>query len=577
MKIILRFIKPYKALCFFTLLVMVLDVAGGLIIPTITADMINAGVGGGNMDYLVRGGILMLIVTAATSLGGLLGSYLSADLSSKIGRDMRNALYDKSLEFSSYDFEQFGTGSMITRTLNDVNVIQQGITWFIQMVLPVPAVCVMGIVMAFSIDTTMGFLLIVATLFIILLAVFVTRRASLIFDKLQKFLDRMNVVLRENVTGVRVIRAFNKEKYEEKRMRKSFEDYAESSIKANRLFAGLESIAILAINLCIVAILWLGGNRIGSGFMEIGDITALTQYAVMILFYIIMAQMVIILIPRAMICVKRISDVLNHTPEIRDGSVSEKETKTQDVVSFQNAGFRFADADEDTLGNLNFTCGRGQTTAIIGSTGSGKSTIAKLILRFHDVTSGSILLNGRDIRKMPQKELREHIAYVPQKAWLFSGTIADNLRHGNSGASDSQLKHALSVAQSDFVNSLPDGLYSRVSQGGSNFSGGQKQRLSIARALTRKADLYIFDDSFSALDFKTDAALRKALADEVKDAAVLIIAQRVSTIMNADQIIVLEEGKIAGIGNHAFLMKTCPVYRDIAKSQMKGDTNHERK
>lgn len=577
MKIILRFIKPYKALCFFTLLVMVLDVAGGLIIPTITADMINAGVGGGNMDYLVRGGILMLIVTAATSLGGLLGSYLSSDLSSKIGRDMRNALYDKSLEFSSYDFEQFGTGSMITRTLNDVNVIQQGITWFIQMVLPVPAVCVMGIVMAFSIDTTMGFLLIVATLFIILLAVFVTRRASLIFDKLQKFLDRMNVVLRENVTGVRVIRAFNKEKYEEKRMRKSFEDYAESSIKANRLFAGLESIAILAINLCIVAILWLGGNRIGSGFMEIGDITALTQYAVMILFYIIMAQMVIILIPRAMICVKRISDVLNHTPEIRDGSVSEKETKTQDVVSFQNAGFRFADADEDTLGNLNFTCGRGQTTAIIGSTGSGKSTIAKLILRFHDVTSGSILLNGRDIRKMPQKELREHIAYVPQKAWLFSGTIADNLRHGNSGASDSQLKHALSVAQSDFVNSLPDGLYSRVSQGGSNFSGGQKQRLSIARALTRKADLYIFDDSFSALDFKTDAALRKALADEVKDAAVLIIAQRVSTIMNADQIIVLEEGKIAGIGNHAFLMKTCPVYRDIAKSQMKGDTNHERK
>ena len=279
MKTILRFIKPYKLLCFFTLLVMFLDVAGGLLIPTITADMINAGINGGNMDYLIRSGILMLIVTIVTSSGALLGSYLAADLSSKIGRDMRNALYDKSLTFSSYDFEQFGTGSMITRTLNDVNVVQQGIVWFIQMVLPVPAVCIMGIVMAFTIDTMMGGLLIGATLFILLLAVFVTRKASLIFAKLQKFLDRMNVVLRENVTGVRVIRAFNKEKYEEKRMRKSFEDYAEASISANRLFVGLESIALFAINLIIVVILWLGGNRIGAGFMEIGDITALTQYA----------------------------------------------------------------------------------------------------------------------------------------------------------------------------------------------------------------------------------------------------------------------------------------------------------
>lgn len=388
----------------------------------------------------------------------------------------------------------------------------------------------------------------------------------------------MNVVLRENVTGVRVIRAFNKEKYEEKRMRKSFEDYAEAAISANRLFVGLESIALFAINLMIVIILWLGGNRIGAGFMEIGDITALTQYAMMILFYIIMAQMVMILIPRALICVRRISDVLHLAPEIQDGivSVDNNPSQTKEVVRFKNASFRFADADENTLENLDFACKRGETTAIIGSTGSGKSTIAKLILRFHDVTSGSVLLNGKDIRSTTQKELRAHISYVPQKAWLFSGTIADNLRHGNDRATEQQMKHALSVAQSEFVYDLPDGLYSRVSQGGTNFSGGQKQRLSIARALSKKADLYIFDDSFSALDFKTDAALRKALANEVKDAAVLIIAQRISTIMNAEQIVVLEEGRVVGIGNHDFLMQTCPVYQDIAKSQMKGDVNHER-
>lgn len=577
MKTILQFIKPYKWLCFFTLIVMFLDVAGGLLIPTITANMINAGINGGNMDYLIRSGILMLIVTIVTSLGALLGSYLAADLSSKIGRDMRNDLYDKSLTFSSYDFEQFGTGSMITRTLNDVNVVQQGAVWFIQMVLPVPAVCIMGIVMAFSIDTMMGFLLTGATVFILLLAILVTRKASLIFDKLQKFLDRMNVVLRENITGVRVIRAFNKEKDEEKRMKKSFEDYAEAAISANRLFAGLESIALFAINLIIVIILWLGGNRIGAGFMEIGDITALTQYAMMILFYIIMAQMVMILIPRAMICVRRISDVLHLTPEIQDGglSVDNNSSQTKEVIRFKAVSFRFTDAGENTLENLDFICKRGETTAIIGSTGSGKSTVAQMILRFHDVTSGSVLLNGKDIRSMPQKELREHISYVPQKAWLFSGTIADNLRYGNDRATEQQMKHALSVAQSEFVYDLPDGLYSRVSQGGTNFSGGQKQRLSIARALAKKADLYIFDDSFSALDFKTDAALRKALANEVKDAAVLIIAQRISTIMNAEQIIVLEEGRIVGIGNHDFLIQTCPVYQDIAKSQIKGDMNHE--
>ena len=578
MKMILRFLKPYKWLCFFTLAVMVLDVAGGLLIPTVTAEMINAGVRDAKLSFMIERGLVMLGITVITSAGALRGSYRSADLSSRIGRDMRNAIYDSSLKFSAYDFEQFGTGSMITRTLNDVNIVQMGVIWFIQMVLPVPAVCLMGIVMAFRIDREMGILLIGATVFVILLAVFVTRKAAVIFERLQRFLDRMNVVLRENVTGVRVIRAFNKEKAEEKRMRKSFEDYAESAIQANQLFVGLESAAIFAINVCIVLIIWLGGNRIGGGFMEIGDITALTQYAVMILFYIIMAQMVFIMIPRAMICVRRISAVLEHEPEIKDYETNPQQTtqESTEILRFTHTSFRFRDADEDTLADLDFTCRKGETTAIIGSTGSGKSTIARLILRFHDVTAGGIFLDGTDIRTMPQKELRDRISYVPQKAWLFSGTIADNLRHGKENATEEEMNHALAIAQADFVRGLPGGLHARVSQGGSNFSGGQKQRLAIARALMKKAELYIFDDSFSALDFKTDAALRKALAKETGDAAVLIIAQRISTIMNADQILVLENGRIAGKGDHKTLLETCEVYREIAKSQMKGGDGHER-
>ena len=575
MKLILQFIKPYRRLLLLTLLAVMLDVAGGLILPTITANIINNGVGGGDLQYVLQGGILMITVAICTGAGALVGSYFSADLASKVGRDLRNALYDHSQAFSSYDFERFGTGSMITRTLSDVNIVQQSVIMCVQMILPVPVVCIMGIVMAFWIDRMMGFVLIGVTCFIILLAVLITRKASAIFGKLQSFLDRMNTVLRENATGVRVIRAFNKEQSEEERMHASFEQYAEASIQANRLFAGLESAAILAINLTIVAILWLGSGRVGSGAMAIGDITAVTEYAIMILFYVIMAQMVFIMMPRALICSRRIREVLDHQPEIADSGGARTDPSSREVVRFRDAGFRFPDAEENTLAGLDFACRRGETTAIIGSTGSGKSTIAKLILRFHDVTEGAVLFDGADIRQLPQSALRERIAYVPQKAWLFSGTIAENLRYGDSTAGEEKMRHVLRVAQSDFVEKLPDGLESRVAQGGTNFSGGQKQRLSIARALMKEADLYIFDDSFSALDFKTDAALRRALQQEVSQAAVLIIAQRVSTIQHADQIIVLENGRVAGIGTHDQLMTGCPVYREIAQSQAKGGSLHE--
>lgn len=583
MKLILHFLKPYRWLCVFTILAMLLDVAGGLLVPRLTADMINIGVESGSLDYMIRKGIAMLAVTVFSGAGALLGSWLCADLSAKIGEDMRNAVYEKSLTFSAHDFEQFGTGSMITRTLNDINIIQQSVVWCIQMVLPVPAVCIMGVGMAFAIDTVMGFLLIGVTTLIIVLALLVTRKASEIFGRLQRLLDRMNVVLRENLTGVRVIRAFNKEKDEERRMRKTFEDYAETAVSANLLFAGLESTAFFVINIAIVAILWIGGNRIGAGFMEIGDITALTEYSILILFYIIMAQMVIILLPRARVCIGRIREVLEKEPEIKDGegrigpagNPEDKEAGCpadagREAASFSNVTFRFPDADENALTDLNFTCMKGETTAVIGGTGSGKSTIAKLLLRFHDVTEGSVRVGGADVRDISQNELRSRISYVPQKAWLFSGTIADNLGYGSENASEEEMRRILAVAQADFVSSLANGLDSHVAQGGTNYSGGQKQRLSIARALMKKADLYIFDDSFSALDFKTDAALRKALKEEVADAAVLIIAQRINTILNADQIIVLDEGRIVGIGRHEELMENCPVYREIARSQMKG-------
>ena len=589
MKLILRFIKPYRRLLLFVLLVMILDVAGGLLIPTITADIINKGIGGGNLSYIIRQGVLMTVIALITSFGALAGSYLCAVLSARVGRDIRDAVYDHSLKFSASDMESIGTGSMITRTLNDVNVIQQSVIMVAQMILPVPVVCVLGIVMAFRIDMVMGWILAGVTVVILLLAVLVVQKAAPMFERLQRFLDRMNVVIRENVTGVRVIRAFDKEAYEEGRMDGVFENYRNVSIQVCRLFAGLESTAVLVINLIIIVILYMGGNRTGAGAMEIGDITALTEYAIIILFYLVMAQMVMVMLPRALVCIERIRQVLELEPEIRDGTdpgerMKRPGKKANDcgkaavlpgnketpVLCFENVSFRFADADECTLSGMDFACKRGQTTAVIGSTGSGKSVLTRLILRLHDVTEGKILMHGTDIREMSQADLRSRISYVPQKAWLFAGTIADNLRHGDADASEEKMWKILDVAQAGFVRELRGGLEARVAQGGTNFSGGQKQRLSIARALMKEADLYIFDDSFSALDFKTDAELRKALADQIKDAAVLIVAQRVSTIVNADQILVLEDGRVVGIGTHQSLIDTCPVYREIARSQMRG-------
>lgn len=576
MKITMSFLKPYRKQCVLIIFITLVDVAGSLLVPSITAGMINSAVSGGTLFPIVRKGFVMLAISVASGMLTLLGSKFCALLSANLGRDLRGAIYDKSLKFSSADFEKFGTASMITRTLNDVSVVQQAFVSFIQAILPVPMICIMGIIMSFGINGYMGVIILCGTFFVLSAALLIMRKATAIFDKLQRYLDRMNVVVRENITGVRVIRAFNKEQHETKRMKNTFKQYAESSVGANYLFAGLDCLATVVINIVIVVIMYVGGNQVGVGNMKIGDITAVSEYAIWILLYVMMAQMTIIMLPRALTCVGRLSEVLAYVPEICDGSQKLSSVESDDVVSFKNVSFCFEDADEKTLSDLTFTCRKGETTAIIGETGSGKSTVIKLLLRYYDATDGEITLFGQNIRNIPQRDIRNVVSYVPQKAWLFSGTVAENLRYGNPEATKEDLIKALHIAQSDFVFDLPLGIESFVAQGGTNFSGGQKQRICIARALAKKAELYVFDDSFSALDFKTDAALRKTIAEELKNSAVLIVAQRISTIMHADKIIVLSNGKIVGDGRHEELIKNCPTYINIVNSQMKGESDNGR-
>lgn len=572
MKLILRFLKPHWKLCAATIVLLTLDVMGGLVIPTLVAEMLNAGTSGAGAEDIVRTGIRMAAVSLAAGACAILGGYACAVLSARIGQEMREALYAKSLKLSIYDFRQFGTASITTRTISDITTIQFALTTTLQLVVPVPVICLAAMALTFRLDVWMGVLLLAVICAVLLLAWRIMRSASPLFRKLQRLLDRMSAILLENLTGVRVVRAFCSEGREEARMISAFSDYADTSIRANLLFANLDGLSFFFINFFIVAAYWLCGGQIYAGQIQIGDVTAVIEYAILVLFFLMMAQMVILTLPRALECCERVRQVLDHTPEIVDlvDRAPAEAPPGREVLAFRDVSFRFQDAEKDTLSHLDFVCRRGETTAVIGGTGSGKSTVASLILRFHDVTGGAIQLNGTDIRQMPQAALRDHLGYVQQKAWLFSGTIRENLRYSRRDATDEELMHAADVAQAgDFIRSLPEGLDAHVAQGGTNFSGGQKQRLSIARALVKRPELYVFDDSFSALDFKTDAALRKALAAETRDAAVLIIAQRVSSIRHADQIVVLHEGQMAGIGTHEELMETCRVYQEIYESQTK--------
>ena len=595
LRLLLDFMAPYRGLCAAVLVALVFDMGGMLLVPTQVSGMINAAVGAEGAGSLAGHAWSMLAAALVGSGGAVAVSLLASRLAANVGRDIRVAVYRASLAYSGADFERFGTGGMVTRTLSDVNVIQQTLLMGLIMIVPVPIMSTIAVGLAFSIDVQMGWVLLGVTALVLAITVVAVRHSAPIFTRLQGYVDRMNVRLREVIGGVRVIRAFGRESEARGRLDETFEDYAENAIRVNVLFSTADSMTFFLMNGVESLILWLGAGRVGAWAMQIGSITALIEYAMLIMFFMMMAQFALLSVPRAIACLNRAGEVLSLVPEIRDGAAFEgqaaaatgAETSSaagacgraadshEEVARLDHASLRFRDADEDTLHDLSFSLRRGEFTAIIGNTGSGKSSVAKLLLRFNDATRGRVTFGGRDVRDLPQARLRSRIALVPQRAWLFSGTVAENLRHADAGAADEALWHALDVAQAGFVRELPRGLASRVAQGGTNFSGGQRQRLAIARALVREADLYVFDDSFSALDFKTDAALRRALRPELAHAAMLVIAQRVSTIRDADQIVVLDDGRVVGLGTHEELLASCPTYRSIAESQERRGGSHE--
>ena len=570
MKYLKLFLKERKGKVAITLVMLLGQSIGTLLIPFLIANIVDNGILKGDMTEILRIGGQMLIVVLVTTIVSILGSYYSADLAAVFGHDMRAKVFRKSQELSIREFDNIGVSSMITRTTADISNLQQTLGMIFQMIVPTPLVIGASIVMTSYTSLSLSLILILTIAIFICFAVVILKKSNYISQRVQARLDHINKVVREAITGIRVIRAFGNEKYEEGRSSKAFEKYAADMIKLNKIFAVLNPSIWLLIGLSMAAIIWLGGILSMKGTMEIGQITAVTEYSIITLAYLIMATTTSVTIPKMKSCLDRIEEVLEINPEIQDLNKKQVGVKgNAPVVEFKNVSFFYHGAEEPVIKNLSFSCNEGQTIAIIGSTGSGKSTIANLLLRLHDIDEGEIRLCGEDIRSLPQQELRDRIGYIPQKAFLFSGTIEDNLRMGDKEATKEDMKRALRISQADsFVDQLPMGLDSQVSQGGSNFSGGQKQRLAIARALIKKVPVYIFDDSFSALDSKTDAALRKALKENMNDAVKIIIAQKVSTIMNADQILVLDDGKLVGIGNHDTLMKNCSVYQAIANSQM---------
>ena len=565
-----RFLAPYKGRIALLLALLLLHVFGTLYIPTLTADIVNTGIVPGNVNRVWQAGKVMLVVAILASAASILDTYLSTHIFAAMGRDIRSALFRKSQHLTIDEFNRFGPASMITRCTNDITQIQQAYMTIVEMLLPAPIMSIVGLFLAFSKSPALAILIVLSMLAVCVLTLLVGSKAMGLLASLQTKLDVINRTLRERLMGIRVIRAFNRSEHERRRSDEAYEQYASTAIRVNRIFAGLMPLIMGIMNVCVVAIIAVGGQNAADGRMGIGDIMALIEYASLIMMYLVMGISVFLIIPRAQTCADRVNEVLNlpsernmATPAL-DGAVSDSPK-----LEFRDVTFRYQGAEEPVLHNVSFTVRTGETTAIIGGTGSGKSTIADLIAHFHDIESGVILLDGKDTTYIPEDRLRDHIGFVPQKAFLFSGTIMDNIRHGKQDATPEEVRHAARTAQiADYIDGLEKGYDTRVCQGGDNFSGGQRQRLSIARALVRKPDIYVFDDSFSALDFKTDARLRVALNQETKNAAVILIAQRISTIMDAERIIVLDEGRVAGIDTHEQLMANCETYRQIAESQL---------
>jgi ATP-binding cassette subfamily B protein len=566
-----RLLKPYRAAIGLVMMLILLQSLAELYLPTLMADIVNKGVIEGNKAYIWRMGGFMLGVTIAGTLVSVLASLYASRISSGFGRLVRSKVFSHVEGFSLQEFDKIGTASLITRTTNDINQVQQVLMMMLRMMVMAPMMCIGGIIMALYKDAKLTLVLLVALPVLALAIWLITSKGMPYFKAIQKKLDRINLVLRENLTGIRVIRSFNRTEHERERFVAANADLMDNAIKVNRIMAFMMPLMMLIMNLSTIAIVWFGGLRIGSGAMGVGDLMAFIQYAMQIMFSLLMFSMMFVMVPRAAASAQRINEVIDLEPTVVDPAAIQKASSSvkQGTVEFRNVSFHYPGAERPALSDISFTAKPGQVTAIIGGTGSGKSTLLGLIPRFFDVAEGTVSVDGVDVRKWGQEPLRSGISLVPQKAVLFTGTVSENIRYGKEDATEEEIIAASKTAQAlDFVSEMPEKFDTMIAQGGVNVSGGQKQRLSIARALVRRPKVFLFDDSFSALDYKTDARLRAALKEETSDATVIIVAQRVSTVMDADQIIVLDEGIISGIGTHRELMEHSSVYREIVASQL---------
>ncbi|MGI6519068.1 MAG: ABC transporter ATP-binding protein [Bacillota bacterium] len=570
---LLQYLKPYRKQLVLVMALLLVQAISNLYLPDLNADIINNGIAKGDTKYILRTGGIMLLVTLLLAACSVLSVYWGARTAMSFGRDLRSNVFRKVQSFSQAEVDKFGTPSLITRNTNDVQQVQMAVLMTLNVMISAPVMCIGGIIMALRQDVRLSTsIIIIAPVMGVIIGV-IMRKALPLFKSMQVKIDRLNQVVREKLAGVRVIRAFVKTDYEAARFDEANLDLTTTSLTIHRMVALTMPALMLIVNISMAAIMWFGAHRIDSGAMPIGNLTAFIAYIMQILMAVMMATMMFVMIPRASASAERIVEVLDTEPSIGSPDAPEKTglstTAAQSSVAFKNVEFTYPGAEAPVLQGISFDAHPGETTAIVGSTGCGKSTLINLIPRFYDVTGGAVLVGGMDIREMLEEDLRDKIGFVPQKAFLFSGTIASNLRYANPDATDDELWHALRIAQAaDFVLEMPGQLEAPVSQGGTNLSGGQRQRIAMARALVKQPEIYVFDDSFSALDFKTDAALRAALQEEVDDAIVFIVAQRVSTIMNADRIIVLDRGEIVGIGTHDELMEECAVYREIVFSQL---------
>ena len=541
-----------------------------LYLPTLLADIVDNGIiNRKGTTYILQVGGVMLIVAIGGTICAITASYFSSKIAVGFGNIVRRKLFTHVENFSLHEFDTVSTSSLITRTTNDTNQVQQVLVIVLRMMLSAPMIIIGGIILAVRQDATLAWVLVAIIPILVTSILVIMRRAIPLFQVMQKKLDTLNLVLDEGLTGVRVIRAFDRIDYENHRFDVANADLTDTAIRVNRIVAAMMPIMMLVLNFSTIAIVWFGSIRIDHGDMQVGALIAFLQYAMQILFSLLMVSMLFIMLPRAAASATRINAVLEMQPEIKDAAQVNDQATESGYVEFNHVTFHYPGAEEPALADVSFRANPGQVTAIIGGTGAGKSTLVSLIPRFYDIDGGNVLVDGVDVREMSQEHLRSKIGFVPQKTVLFSGVIADNLRYGKAEATPAEMQHAIEVAQAnEFIQTLPDGLDSTIAQGGTDLSGGQKQRLSIARALVRKPEIYVFDDSFSALDFKTDAKLRAALKQETTNATVFIVAQRVSTVMDADQIIVLDDGHVAGIGKHRELMTSCVAYREIVSSQL---------